>query len=344
MRPLLVTTDAGLLDAVVAVAGEARVEVDVVPDVGAARHHWPAAPLVLLDAALLDAVRALPRRPGVVVVSRTIEDAEIWRQVVQVGAEHAVELPEGAPWLFERLGSSLDGAAAAELVAVVGAGGGAGTSTLAAALAHHAARHDRPSTLVDLDPSGGGLDLLLGSEHSTGARWDELVGVSGRVDPTVLIEALPEVDGVRLLSWPTDAPLEPDLTAVDHVVDALSQQAATVVLDAGRAVDVRAQAALARCQRVVVVVPLRVRAVTAARRHLRLLPQAPTPVIVVREPAPSGVTPSDVERALGHPVTAVLAADRRRAEIEELGGGMPSGSAWRSVCEAVDAVRAAVVA
>jgi secretion/DNA translocation related CpaE-like protein len=344
MRPLLVTTDAGLLDAVLAVAGEARVEVDVVPDLGAALHHWTSAPLVLLDASLLDVVRALPHRPGVVVVSRTIEDAEIWRQVVQVGAEHAVELPEGAPWLFERLGSSLDGVPAAELVAVVGASGGAGTSTLAAALAHHAVRHDRPSALVDLDPCGGGLDLLLGAEHTTGARWDELVGVSGRVDPSVLTEALPEVDGVRLLSWPTDAPLEPDLTAVGHVVDALSQRTGTVVLDAGRAVDVRGQAMLARCQRVVVVVPLRVRAVTAARRHLRLLPQSPTPVIVVREPAPSGVTPVDVERALGHPVTAVLPADRRRAEIEEFGGGMPSGSAWRSVCEAVGAVRPAVVA
>lgn len=343
MRPLLVTPDAGLLDAVVAVAGEARVEVDVVPDVGAALHHWTSAPLVLLDASLLNEVHALPHRPGVVVVSRTIEDAEIWRQVVQVGAEHAVELPEGAPWLFERLGSSLDGVPAAELVAVVGASGGAGTSTLAAALAHHAAGRNRPSALVDLDPCGGGLDLLLGAEQTSGARWNELVGVSGRVDPSVLSEALPEVDGVRLLSWPTDVPLEPDLTVVGHVVDALSRRPGTVVLDAGRAVDVRAQAILARCQRVVVVVPLRVRAVTAARRHLRLLPQAPTPVIVVREPAPSGVTPVDVERALGHPVAAVLPVDRRRAEVEELGGGMPSGSAWRSLCEAVWAVRPSVV-
>jgi hypothetical protein len=52
----------------------------------------------------------------------------------------------------------------------------------------------------------------------------------------------------------------------------------------------------------------------------------------------------DVERALGHPVAGVLPVVRRRAEVEELGGGMPSGSVWHSVCEAVGAARPAVTA
>lgn len=344
MRPLLVTADTGLLDAVLAVAAEARVEVEVAPDVGAAVGRWPTAALVLVDSALLDAVRALPHRPGVVVVSRTIEDAGVWRQVMDVGAEHAVELPEGAPWLAERLGASLEDPPAAELVAVVGAAGGVGASTLAAALAHHVARDHRRSALVDLDPAGGGLDLLVGVENSTGARWDELVGVTGRVDPTILTEALPVFDGVRLLSWPPDAHLEPDLTAVGHVVDALARLPGTVVLDAGRAVDVRAQALLARCHRIVIVVPLRVRAVTAARRQLRLLPRTPERLLVVREPAPAGIDPDDVERALGLPVAAVLPTDRRRAEAEELGAGVPSGARWRKVCEAVTTRRTGLAA
>ena len=193
-RPLLVTADGGLQDAVLAVAAEAQVEVAVAAEVGAAAALWAAAPLVLLDVALVEpALRALPvPRPGLVVVSRTIEDPSMWRRLVAIGAEHVVELPQGAPWLFERFGRSLDADPTADLVVVAGAVGGAGASTLAAALAQHALDSRSRAVLVDLDPLGGGLDLMLGAETAAGARWDELAGITGRVDDRVLRRCPPQ--------------------------------------------------------------------------------------------------------------------------------------------------------
>ena len=58
-------------------------------------------------------------------------------------------------------------------VAVVGGCGGAGASVLAAALAVTAVRHGGRALLVDCDPLGGGLDLVLGAEHVAGLRWPD---------------------------------------------------------------------------------------------------------------------------------------------------------------------------
>jgi secretion/DNA translocation related CpaE-like protein len=345
-RPLLVTADGGLQDAVLAVAAEARVEVTIAAEVGAAGALWPAAPLVLLDAALVEpALRTLPLpRPGLVVVSRAIDDPAIWRHLVEIGAEHVVELPQGAPWLFERFGRSLDTDPTADLLVVAGAVGGAGASTLAAALAHHARESGPRAVLVDLDPTGGSLDLLVGAEDVPGARWDELSGITGRVDERVLREALPYSGGLPLLSWPVDSDLEPGPGAVSQVLDALCRRPGLVVVDGGRAADPRVAVALARCRTLVVVVALRVRAVAAARRLVRRVPAHVSPMVVAREPAPGGLTAEDLADALGLPVTAVLLDDRRRGATEELGGPPPSSSAWRRVCDAVLKAQAAAAA
>jgi secretion/DNA translocation related CpaE-like protein len=345
-RPLLVTADGGLQDAVLAVASEAQVEVAVAAEVGAAAALWATAPLVLLDVGLVEsALRTLPvPRPGLVVVSRKIEDPAVWRRLVAVGAEQVVELPQGAPWLFERFGRSLEADPTADLVVVAGAVGGAGASTLSAALAQHALASQSRAVLVDLDPLGGGLDLMLGAEGAAGARWDELAGVTGRVDDRILLDALPTCGGLPLLSWPTDSDLEPGPSAVGQVLDALCRRPGVVVVDAGRADDQRAAVALAKCRQLVLVVPLRVRAVAAARRMLHRLPAHVLPVVVAREPAPGGLSPDDLAMALRVPVTVTLFDDRRRAASEELGGPPPSSSAWRRVCGALLEARAEAAA
>ncbi len=88
-------------------------------------------------------------------------------------------LPEGEGWLAARVERSVRGRAPAPLVAVVGGRGGAGASVLATALALTAARRDLEVTLLDLDPLGGGLDLLLGAEAAPGLRWGDLRHVTG---------------------------------------------------------------------------------------------------------------------------------------------------------------------
>jgi secretion/DNA translocation related CpaE-like protein len=334
-HPLLVTSDSGIADAVLAVASEAGIEVVLAPDVGSAGSAWGSSPLVLIDPEQVQSAGGQLSRRGVVVVTRAINDAESWRNLVALGAERIVELPLGAPWLYERLGRSLEAEPEGGLILVAGAAGGVGTSTLAAALAQHANAHETFGVLVDLDPGGGGLDLMLGGEAAPGARWDELAGIGGRVDDRILIEALPISDGLAMLSWPGGGEIEPDAVAVGHVLDALVRSRARVVVDGGRGFDPRFHVALARSQLLIVVVPLRVRAATAARRLLQRVPQHTAVALIAREPAPGGLTVDDLGDALGLPVAAVLAEDRRRATTEELGGPAPRSSQWRRVCDAV---------
>ena len=341
---VLVSSDDGLIEAVRAVATEAGVAVAVVADVASASPVWSAVSLVMVDA--VEALRApqLPSRSGVVVVARVIDDAATWRALLATGVEHITELPLGAPWLFERMGRSLevgrDGRTG--LIVVTGTAGGVGTSSLAAALAsratHQAAASypsDEPGVLVDLDPSGGGLDLMLGAERSPGARWDELAGISGPVDEHVLISALPAADGLPLLGWPTADQVEPDPVAIGHVLDALTRLPQLAVVDAGRGSGPTFQVALARADACVVLVPLRVRAVAAAQRVVRQLSHHVDPLVVVRGPAPGGLTADDVAEALGIDVVASLGEDRRRAVDEEVGAPAPRSTTWRRASDAV---------
>jgi secretion/DNA translocation related CpaE-like protein len=338
---VLVSSDGGLVDAVRAIAAEAGVDVLVAADLESAAPMWAEAPLVMVDAAQsLDSRHLLSRR-SVVVVARAIPDADTWRALVATGAERIVELPLGAPWLFERMGRSLEvgRGGLTGLVVVTGTAGGAGTSSLAAALARHGAPTGRssaaPGVLVDLDASGAGLDLMLGGERVTGARWDELAGIRGSVDEHVLIEALPQIDGLAVLSWPASGQVEPDAAAVGHVLDAVTRLPQTAVVDAGRGLGPLPQVALARADACVVLVPLRVRAVASARRVVQQLSSHVQPLVVVRGPAPGGLTSHDVAEALGTDVVAALGDDRRRAVAEEVGSPAPHSQQWRRVCDAI---------
>ena len=63
--------------------------------------------------------------------------------------------------------------------------GGAGASVFATALAQTAA----DALLVDADPCGGGIDLVLGCERETGLRWPDLTLQGGRLSYTALRDA-----------------------------------------------------------------------------------------------------------------------------------------------------------
>ena len=107
-RPMLITSDEQLLDELLRLAATAGVDVDVVPDVGSATRGWSAASSVVLDAALLDDLVALhlPRRGGLIVIGHDLDDADVWRRAVNVGADHVVFLPDAAEWLIDTLATS----------------------------------------------------------------------------------------------------------------------------------------------------------------------------------------------------------------------------------------------
>src|SRR5262249_49325689 len=135
------------------------------------------------------------------------------------------------------------------LVSVLSGRGGAGASVLASALAAAAARAGRWPLLVDGDPLGGGVDLLLGGEAVGGLRWPDLAGCTGAVSPSTLRDALPWVHGVRVLAAGRVGPVELPVPAVRAVLDAGRRFADPVVVDVSRSVGAVPETVLAEASR-----------------------------------------------------------------------------------------------
>ena len=158
-----------------------------------ARRTWrSAAAVVVGDDLLAEAAGAgLERRDGVAVVSRA-RDALCWDAALALGADAVLELPSDERLLLLRLAdAALGQVRPARCVGVLGAAGGAGASVLSVALGLAVARRGASAVVVDADPGSPGLDLLLAAEDDRGARWGDLVGVSGQLDPETLRAALP---------------------------------------------------------------------------------------------------------------------------------------------------------
>ncbi|MHB1063680.1 MAG: septum site-determining protein Ssd [Georgenia sp.] len=111
----------------------------------------------------------------------------------------AVVLPGEAEVLLDALVGTA-GSRRARTIGVVAAHGGAGATVLAAALARACVQVGAATALVDLDPAGGGLDLLLGLEHDPGQRWADVQAAQGALLPERLALALPQWHLVRVLS------------------------------------------------------------------------------------------------------------------------------------------------
>ncbi|MEU6650489.1 septum site-determining protein Ssd [Streptomyces sp. NPDC046900] len=170
--PLIVTEDAELLDDLLRLCAAAGARPEVHPGVPRHRGSWEAGPLVLVGDDAACRVRGAVRRRGVVLVGRDQGDSGVWRRAVEIGADHVLLLPDGEQWLVDRIADVAEGVGRPALtVGVIGGRGGAGASTLACALAVTSAREGRHTLLVDADPLGGGLDVLLGGETTAGLRW-----------------------------------------------------------------------------------------------------------------------------------------------------------------------------
>lgn len=322
-RPLVVTRDEGLLDDLLRLASVASVAVDVRSDVGTARAAWSSAPMVVVGSDLVAAVAraGMPRRDGVVLIGLDLDDAGVWQRAVEIGAEHVVFLPEGEHWLTDQLAdcAELRGAGGV-LLCTIGGRGGAGSSTLAVALATTAARRGQRTMLVDADPLGGGLDLVVGSEDAAGLRWPQLHPGRGRVSGAALAAALPRVGELTVLSWDRSDVLEVPPESMQTVLAAGQRSCDLVVVDLPRAVDASARAALERSATTLVVVPAEVRATAAAGRVCTAVCVAAHDVrVVVRGPSPSGLTARDVTQALGLPLAGELRAEPGLAQALERG-------------------------
>ena len=311
-RPLVLTSDAELLDELLRLAAAGGTEVEVVPDPPSARPRWAGAPLVMVgcDQAQSCLRARLPHRSRVVLVGRAGHGDPGWDLAELIGAEHVAMLPAAEPWLVDRLAESVNGkvvTGSGRVVALIGGRGGAGASVLAGGLAVTAARAGLRTLLVDADPLGGGLDLVLGWEQLEGLRWPALTQADGRVDAPALVRALPSRGDLVMLSWDRGDPLALPAEAMAATMDAGRRGRDLVVVDLPRQLDDAAVIALQTADRTLVVVPAELRATAAAARVAAMvLPHCPELSVVVRGPAPGRLKAREVARALDLPLVGTL--------------------------------------
>jgi secretion/DNA translocation related CpaE-like protein len=323
---VLLTTDEATSDAVLAAGAAHGVTVDVVASAPDCLARWPDAGRVLVGADAAAGLASLgpKRRGGVFLVGFAPELLGRWS--VPLGGQ-VILLPDGLAALSAVLAD--DHGSGGPVVSVVGGSGGIGASTLAAGLAVAARRRGMAAALVDVDPLGGGVDLLLGAERTPGWRWPRLVGARGEV--TDVRRFLPQVDGLTVVSMGRPAPGQsaeeaPSAESLRAVLGALARHHQVVVLDAGRAPLASARPALASCAATFLVSGTCVRAVAEASAVLRSMELA-EPRVVVRTSPGSRVPGDVVGRALGLPVAGALPEDRALVHAAEQGD--PPGRAGR---------------
>src|SRR5271166_6524620 len=285
------------------------------------RKTWSAAAAVVLDEGAAEgcARTGQPRRAHVIVVTGGEPASATWAAAIEVGARHVLRLPTQERDLVRELADAgefaRDDGAHGEVVAVIGGRGGAGASLFAAALAQVAL----DPLLVDLDPWGGGIDLLVGGETTPGVRWPDLALQGGRLNWSAVREALPRHRGMCMLSG-TRRGYELDAGAVDAVVDG-RRGGATVVCDLPRRLTDAAQTALDTSDLVVVVSPCDVRACAATATIAAVLTGInPNVGLVVRGPSPGGLRAEEVAAIAGVPLLASMKPYPRLAEQLEHGG------------------------
>jgi secretion/DNA translocation related CpaE-like protein len=286
------------------------------------RNVWTGAVAVLVDvaAARRCAHRALPRRGRVVLVVRSEPEAADFEAAIAVGAQQVIMLPADDGELMAELSDAADACRDEDrrsaVVGVIAGRGGAGASVFATALAQSAA----DALLVDADPWGGGIDLVLGCEGEPGLRWPDLTLQGGRLGYAALRDALPQRHGVSVLSGSRTGS-DIDAAPLGAVIDAGSRGGATVICDLPRRSTGAVETVLEVADLVVVIAPADVRSCAAAAAIAPWVSAAnPNAGVVVRGPSPGGLRSTDVAQIVGLPLLAAMRAQPGVADALERGG------------------------
>lgn len=308
------------VERIVAAAGGA---LRTVPDILSAAPFWDGAATVLIGSD----IRELPprRRAPAVLVGLNGEGAGLWHLAAAIGAERVAVLPEASSWLAEYLSRSRGPAAGGLVLGITGGCGGAGATTASVWIAQAAARLGARVLLVDGDPWGGGLELVLAAEDAPGLRWPDFAEASGSIDPGQLLEALPGTGGFSFLSWPgsREPAADVDSTAVAGVLDAARRGYELVVLDIGRGRE-PLHAFAWDCDRIVVVIPARLRAAVASTRLLPELPPVETALVIRGKPG-AGLDGPFIAASVGLPLRGIMPEVRGAGAATELGRLLETG-------------------
>ena len=310
---VVLTGDLELLDHVLAVAAAAGVEPQVMADAGQIRSLWAVAATVVVgvDQAAQLANMVLPRRSEVFVVGEDDARDQVCAWSLPLGAA-VVLLPSGANRLATAMADATGpGGRDSQVLAVVGGSGGVGASTSSAALAFAGAQRGLRTLLVDADPTGGGIDLLVGAERVPGWRWPRLGTARGHLGD--LAGQLPSADGVHVLSMsrgPRELPPGPDAEQMKAVLLSAGRSHQLIVVDVPRHLTAAGREALRRADLVLLVVLAQLRGVAAAQQMAGQLEDACTAVkLLVRSTRPRSLSSDAVAQGLGLPLLGTVADD-----------------------------------
>lgn len=308
---LLCAKDPSLIEAVETTAIAVGVEVSVARGMDEASAGWSGAAVRLVAPEMAGRVSGLRRASGPGYVVGAV-DTDL------VGASTALGLPVLAlPAGTTRLAEVITAAVAqrkphAMVIGLLGASGGLGVSTATVALALSAAASGATTTVVELDPCGGGLDLLLGAETQRGFRWPDLQHARGELED--IRESLPCVEDVAILSAAHSSFVAISEASVAAVLASLRRTNDYVFVDWGRGSADQTYEA----DELVLVIGGDVRSVSAARMRTSWLGVSPSRAVVRSGPG-RGVAPASAAEALGLPLLGELRHDKAVAPLAELG-------------------------
>lgn len=292
-----------MIEAVEVTAAALQVELRVLADPAQARAAWPEAGLRLVSTEVAPRWSSVPAGRAHLVGT---SPGELSRCSAQLGLP-VLPLPDDGGRLAEAMRSLTGQGRRALVISVTGASGGLGCSTLVLALAVVAAKEGSRVAAVDLEPDGGGLDLLCGAETQPGVRWDDLANARGELGEL----SLPTTDGVGVLAQSRSGPT-PDERAVKAVLGALARSCEVLVLDTGRTpppVDP---------DRTLLLVGGEARSVAAAHRLAERRGVSPD-AVVVRRGAGRALPAQLVAQSLGLVSLGVIREDRAVPRLAELG-------------------------
>ncbi len=112
------------------------------------------------------------------------------------------------------------------LVTVSGAVGGIGTSTFAYAIALQC---NSGAVLIDAQPDGVALDVLVGAEECAGTRWSQVRIRTAEINAQAILAALPQYGRLHILS--SDSEAAADSSAIPFLVRALQRDGVDIILD-----------------------------------------------------------------------------------------------------------------
>lgn len=327
-QAILVAVDDPVLhpEAMHVAAATGRAIVDTTDPVDIHR-HLNRVSAVLIDASTAATITNDRRRDRIFLLGADPGPPD-YHTALSIRAEQAFLLPAQTAELLQALGREdapvSPGGHNTTVTGVLGVAGGVGVSTIAAALARMRSATHR-TVLVDAVPSSGGIDLLVGAEEITGARWPDLGFTRGAVKAEDVLAALPVMDETMFILSGARSPVgDPFELGPGEVTAALTcltaaDGALEVVVDlcpgaiAGEVIPLLGH--------LIVVVPAEVRAVAAAAERLRHLRGFQVPVsVVLRHRGWSGLDVIEVERILGTPVIAELGTITRLPRAVEMHG------------------------